>query len=140
MSVPDHVRVFLDEQPVGVLATTRPDGSPRQSLVYHLVDGDTLLISTESKRAKARDVVRTGRASYCVMGHLPPYPAVTVEGAARIISSGAGEATARIFARIMGKEPDEPLTDEALAQMDRVILELSVDHVYGLSYIPEPPA
>jgi PPOX class probable F420-dependent enzyme len=140
MTMPDHVRAFLDEQPVGVLATTRADGTPRQSLVYHLVDGDRVLVSTESKRAKARDVVRTGKASYCVMGHLPPYPAVTVEGPARIVTAGAGEATGKIFARITGKEPDEPLTDEAVAQMDRVILELTVDHVYGLSYIPEPPA
>jgi hypothetical protein len=33
-----------------------------------------------------------------------------------------------------GCDPPE-LTDKTLADMDRVILEISVDHVYGASYL-----
>lgn len=130
----DRVRAFLDEHPVGVLATQRPDGSARQSVVYHVIDGDRILISTEATRAKARDVVRTGRASYCVLGHEKPFPSVTVEGPARILTEGIGETTARLFGRISGQAPAEPPSDEALAEMGRVILELTVDHVYGVAH------
>lgn len=130
----DNVRTFLDAHPVGVLATQRPDGSARQSVVYHVVDGDRILISTESKRAKARDVVRTGHASYCVLGHEKPFPSVTVEGPARILTEGIGEPTARLFGRISGQPPADPPTDEALAGLDRVILELTVDHVHGVAH------
>ena len=49
------VAQFLDEIPVGVIATIREDGKPRLSTVYFLRDGDSILISTESKRGKARD-------------------------------------------------------------------------------------
>ncbi|MEQ4720699.1 pyridoxamine 5'-phosphate oxidase family protein [Nonomuraea sp. B19D2] len=88
------VRDFLDGQTAGVLATTRPDGTARQSVVYFALDGDRLLISTEPRRAKAKDVERTGRASLCVIGPTAPYPSVTLEGAARIRATGIGADTA----------------------------------------------
>jgi PPOX class probable F420-dependent enzyme len=131
----DAVRAFLQEQPVGVLGTQRRDGSLRQTPVYHVLDGDRVVISTLGKRAKARDVRRTGRASYCVLAHAKPYASVTVEGPARIVSSGIAAPTARLMARITGQEPANQLTDEMLASMDRVILELHVEHVYGVSYV-----
>lgn len=134
MGLTDNVRAFLDAQPVGVLATARPDGSTRQSVVYHVREGDRLLISTESKRAKARDVERTGHASYCVLGHEKPFPSVTVEGPARVLTEGIGAPTARLFGLIFGQEPDEALSDEALAAVDRVIIELTIDHVYGVAH------
>ena len=134
MALTDNVRAFLDAQPVGVLATQRHDGSARQSVVYHVREGDRLLISTESKRKKARDVERTGRASYCVLGHTKPFPSVTVEGSARVLTEDIGDPTARLFGLIFGEAPGEPLTDEALAAVDRVIIELTIDHVYGVAH------
>ena len=132
-----NVRRFLEQQRIGVLATTRADGSFRQTVVNHVMDGDRVLISTEGKRAKARDVRRTGRASYCVLGHEKPFPSVTVEGPARILTTGIAEATTRIFESITGEKPADPLTDEILAGVDRVILELTVEHVYGVSHMEE---
>jgi hypothetical protein len=72
-SLTSELREFLDANVVGVLATAGGDGSPRQSLVYFVREGDRLLISTLRDRLKARDVGRTGRASLCVMGHVRPY-------------------------------------------------------------------
>lgn len=133
----DTLRRFLEDQPVGVLATERPDGGIRQSVVYHVLEGPRLLVSTESKRAKARDVERTGRASYCVMGHGPPFPSLTVEGPARILTDGIGEATARIMAKILGEPPGEVPSDADLAAVDRVILEIVIERVYGASYLED---
>jgi PPOX class probable F420-dependent enzyme len=129
------VREFLAEQPVGVLATTRRDGSVRQSVVYHVADGERILISTTSDRGKAHDVRRAGRASYAVLGHAKPFPQVVVEGAARIVESGIAEPTMRIFERISGSRPASPLTDEMLAGMKRVILEITIEKVRDVSYV-----
>jgi PPOX class probable F420-dependent enzyme len=131
----DAMRAFLAEQPVGVLATTRRDGGIRQSMVYHVCDGDRILISTESGRGKAHDVRRTGRASYAVIGHAKPYPQVVVEGRARILSTAIAEPTRRIFERISGGRPAAPLSDEMLAGMKRVILELTIEEVRDASYL-----
>jgi PPOX class probable F420-dependent enzyme len=131
-----ELRDFLDDQRVGVLATAGADGRPRQSVVYYVRDGDRLLISTESKRHKARDVVRTGWGSLCVRGDEQPYPSAVLSGAAEIVTEGIGPATAAIMRRIAGMaEPPEPQSDEALAAIDRVILTITIERVSAVNYI-----
>jgi PPOX class probable F420-dependent enzyme len=135
-AVTDRLGDFLDANPVGVLATAASDGRPRQSLVYFARDGDRLLISTLADRLKARDVRRTGWASICVMGHQPPYPSATFSGAAQILTENIGPATAQVAQQMTGAdEPPEPMSDEALAEVGRVILEIRIDRVSGVSYI-----
>ncbi|WP_188194797.1 TIGR03618 family F420-dependent PPOX class oxidoreductase [Nonomuraea sp. SYSU D8015] len=128
------VRDLLARHPAGVPATTRPDGGVRQSVVHFALDGDRLLVSTEPARAKAKDVRRTGRASLCVVGAAPPYPSVTLEGVARIRTAGIGPDTARVWSRIGGQNAG-PLSDADLAAMNRVIVEITVERVYGGSYL-----
>ena len=131
-----ELRAFLDAEPVGVLATLSDGGKPRQSLVYHVRDGDRLLVSTVAGRLKERDVRRSGWASLCVMGHAPPYPSATFSGAARILTNDIGVPTARIAQRLTGAdEPPKPLTDEALAEVGRVLIAIDVDRVTAAAYI-----
>ena len=130
------LRDFIATEPSGVLGTRRPDGRPRLTVVRHLLDGDRILISTEATRAKARDVARDGWASYCITGHRAPYPCVTVEGAARIVTEGAGATTTRIFEQMTGNPMEDPLTDDAVAAMGRVVIELTVERAYGATHIP----
>ncbi len=132
----DPLRAFLDEHTVGVLATAAPDGKPRQSLVYFARDGERLLISTLAGRLKARDAERSGWASLCVMGHEPPYPSAAFSGPAEILTEDIGPSTARIMQRITrADEPPEPLSDEALAEVGRVILSIKVERVSAANYI-----
>jgi uncharacterized pyridoxamine 5'-phosphate oxidase family protein len=60
----DVVARFLDEIPVGVLATIRKDGTVRQPTVTFVRGGERVFASTESKRAKARDIERIYNVSY----------------------------------------------------------------------------
>ena len=128
---------FLDANPVGVLATESPEGTPRQSLVYYARDGERLLISTLADRHKARDVRRSGWASLCVMGHEPPYPSATFSGPAEILTNDIGAATAKIMQRISNAaETPEPMSDEALAEVGRVLLAITIERVTAANYIP----
>jgi PPOX class probable F420-dependent enzyme len=134
--LPDGVQAFLDEQPVGVLATRSAAGRVHQSIVYYVRDGDELLISTEAPRRKARDVEETGWASICVMGHERPFPSITVSGAATIRREGIGAATARVAQRMLAlDEPPEPQSDEALAGVGRVIIAVEVERLGPASYL-----
>ena len=135
----EDLREFLDANRVGVLATGAPDGRPRQSLVYFARDGERLLSSTLADRLKARDVTRTGWASLCVMGHEPPYPSATFSGPAEILTNDIGAATATIMQRIANAaEPPEPMSDEALAEVGRVLLAITIERVTAANYIPSP--
>ena len=121
------VRAFLEGRRVGALATTTPDGRPRQSIVYYALAGDAVLVSTLADRAKARDVERTGWASLCVVGDEAPFPSATVAGPAEIVTVGTGDLTALVMQRITGADaPPEPQTDDALAAVGRVVLRIDV--------------
>jgi PPOX class probable F420-dependent enzyme len=134
----DELRGFLDAHRVGVLATTAPDGKPRQSVVYYARDGDRLLVTTLSTRLKAKDAERTGWVSLSVRGDEQPYPSATFAGSARILSEEIGPLTALIVQRITGaNEPPEPQTDEALAAVDRVVLAVTVERVSAVTHLPE---
>jgi PPOX class probable F420-dependent enzyme len=136
-----ELREFLDANRVGVLATIASDGKARQSLVYYARAGDRLLISTLKDRLKARDARRAGWASLCVMGHEPPFPSATFAGPAEILTENIGPLTAVIAQRMTGAdEPPEPMSDEALAEVGRVILAIDIDRVSAVSYIPAPSA
>jgi predicted pyridoxine 5'-phosphate oxidase superfamily flavin-nucleotide-binding protein len=126
----DEVRELLALSEVGVLATQRPGGGIRQSVVYFIADGDRVLVSSESKRTKCRDIVATGRASLAVYGAERPHSGVAVEGPARVLTEGIGELTSRLFERIFGAAPQDELSDEVLASIDRVIIEITVEHAH----------
>ena len=128
---------LLDSQRVGVLATISADRKPRQSVVYYARDGERLLVSTESKRLKARDVQRSGWASLSVRGDEQPYPSAVFSGPAEILTEEIGPLTASVMQRLAGTpEPPEPQSDEALAGIDRVILAITVEKVTSVNYLP----
>jgi hypothetical protein len=127
---------FLDAHRVGVLATVDDVAMPRQSVVYYVRDEESLLISTESKRLKARDVRRSGWASLCVLGHERPHPSAVFSGHAEILTENIGPATAAIMQRIAGlPEPPAPESDAALAAIDRVILAITIEAVSAVNYL-----
>lgn len=132
---------FLDSNPVGVLATPTGDGKARQSLVYFVRDGERLLISTLADRRKAEDVRRGRWASLCVMGHKAPFPSATLSGPAEILTENIGSSTALIMQRMTAAdEPPEPMSDEALAGVGRVILAITVERVAAVNYIEQATA
>jgi PPOX class probable F420-dependent enzyme len=134
----DQLREFLDAHHVGALATASEEGKPRQSVVYYVRDADRLLISTMSERLKAKDVERSGWASLSVRADEQPYPSATFSGPAEILTENIGQPTARIMQRIAGMdEPPEPQSDEALAEIDRAILAITVDRVNAVTHMGE---
>jgi hypothetical protein len=127
--IPDLPSIdFLDAR---VLATLDGVAMPRQSVVYYVRDERRILISTESKRLKARDVGRSGWASLCVLGPERPHPSAVFSGPAEILTENIGAATAAIIQRIAGlPEPPEARSDEALAanhRRGRDVRQLSAD-------------
>ncbi|MBV9153273.1 MAG: hypothetical protein JO204_16025, partial [Alphaproteobacteria bacterium] len=105
-------------------------------LVYFAREGDRLVISTLADRLKAQDVRRSGWASLCVMAHEPPYPSATFSGSAEILTENIGPPTARVMQRITrAPEPPAAMSDEALGEVGRVILAITVERVTAASYI-----
>lgn len=130
----DDLAAFLDARTIGVLGTTRPNGTPRLATVYFVRGGDTVYISTERTRGKASDVAHTGVASLCVNGSEAPYPSVALEGRAELLKSGAGAWSSTIFERMTGQPLDAPMADDALAEIGRVVIALTVERITGRAW------
>jgi hypothetical protein len=101
-----------------------------------LVDGHVRASQVRGRSLKAQDVRRNGWASLCVMGHRPPYASATFSGPAEILTEDIGGPTARIAQRISGAaEPPEPMSDDTLAEVGRVILAIAIERVTAANYI-----
>jgi hypothetical protein len=73
------------------------------------------------------------------MGHEPPYPSATFSGPAEILTNNIGGASAKIMQRITdAAETPEPISDEALAEVGRVLLAITIERVTAANYIPSP--
>lgn len=77
------MRDFLDEPRLGVLATVDPDGSPHQTVMWYLLEGDEILFNTARGRRKPANLARDPRVSLMVEDR---YRFVRVTGRVREIA------------------------------------------------------
>jgi hypothetical protein len=71
------------------------------------------------------------------MGALTPYPSATFSGRAEILTNDIGASTVNLMGRITdAAEPPEPMGDEALAEVGRVLLAITIERVTAANYIP----
>jgi PPOX class probable F420-dependent enzyme len=95
---PDEINAFLDrENPalVGVVGTTRADGSPHVVPVWYRWDGHDVRVWTHEERLWVRNLRRDPRIAFSVQEARPPYGAVTIRGRAEL-STGGADAEAEI--------------------------------------------
>ena len=117
---------FLAAHQWAVLATTRRDGTPQQSLVGYAIDQTgRIVISTKAYTAKWHNAVRQPHVSLTVVEgrtHLVVYgPAHPV-----IDDPQRAELTADVFARLTGgSRPDPTSLVSALDEQQRTILQIT---------------
>lgn len=124
------VRAFLDEVHFGTLATVNPQGIPSQVLVWYMLDGSDILISTPAKSYKVRNLRSNSWASLSV-SEGPRY--LTVRG--RTTMDEDPERSAALYRQIATRYLGAEAAERWLAQAtrrgaaDRVTLRLSIEHV-----------
>jgi PPOX class probable F420-dependent enzyme len=88
----DEINAFLDQEGpalVGVVGTTRADGSPHTVPVWYRWDGHAVRVWTHDERLWVRNLRRDPRIAFSAQEMKPPYGAVTMRGHARIRTAGA---------------------------------------------------
>lgn len=66
MVLSDEVRNFLNERRFAVLGTVNPDGTIHQSVMWYLLDGDTIVMNTRKGRVKFRNMTERQNVSLCI--------------------------------------------------------------------------
>ena len=122
ISITPEMATFLAERHLAPLTTLRADGSPHVVAVGFSFDAATGLVRviTSGASVKARNAARGGRAA---VSQVDGRRWATLEGEARLVTDGAGVATAVAGYAARYRQPGE--------RADRVAIEIAVDRILG---------
>ncbi|AXB47636.1 PPOX class F420-dependent oxidoreductase [Amycolatopsis albispora] len=131
-------RDLLAESKLGVLATIKADGRPQLSPVttYYDREAEIIYVSLTEGRAKTKNLRRDPRASLEVTS-ADGWSWATADGTATLIGPGADphgpevEALVDYYRKAAGEHPDWDEYRSVMVSDRRVLLKLSVEHVYG---------
>jgi len=143
-------RQFVYEHRTCVFGYARKADGPAMTVVYYVVEGDELLVSTMARRAKARAVDRDGRVSMCVLDEHWPVRYLQVYGNA--VVDRDPDLAADVLVRVIGLMAGEEVPAERYPQIaqlardeERVVIrvrpyatfETPPRHVYKMSDIDD---
>ncbi|MFD7658696.1 PPOX class F420-dependent oxidoreductase [Actinosynnema sp. NPDC059797] len=135
---PFDPRALLAETPIAVLATIKSDGRPQLSPVMHHYDreNELLYVSMTEGRAKTANLRRDPRAALEVT-RADGWAWATAEGSVTLTGPSTDprgpevDALVEYYRRAAGEHPDWEEYRTTMVSERRVLMTLSVEHVYG---------
>ncbi|MGW4328974.1 TIGR03618 family F420-dependent PPOX class oxidoreductase [Nocardia sp. NPDC004573] len=130
---PAGLRQVLDAPVFGVVGTIQPDGSPHQSVVWILRDGDDVLFAVGAGSRKERNLRRDARVSVLVNPPERPYTYAAIHGTATLSAEGGLELRDRLARKYTGMTYLEHNPEAAARYGDTPMLVVRVtpDRVVG---------
>lgn len=126
---PEERRQFVRSHRTAVFGYRRAADGPAMSIVYYVMEGDDILVSTMGARAKANAVARDPKVSLCVLDEAwpPTYLQVYCDATVEHDREGTVDLMMRIAEVMSGRELDasiRPLVAEGAEREGRVVLRL----------------
>ena len=123
-------REFVLSHRTALFGYNRRQDGPAMTVVYYVVDGDDILVSTMAERAKAKAVKRNQKVSLCVLTETWPFTYVQVYCDAKVETDHDANVDLgmRIAGVMAGKPmPEEvrPMIAEGVQRENRVVLRLT---------------
>ena len=123
-------KVFVRAHRTAIFGYNRRQDGPAMTVVYYVMDGDDILVSTMAARGKAKAVARNPRVSFCVLDEQWPPTYLLVYATARIVT--AFDAVVDLRMRIAGLMAEQPIPEshrpdiaETTRREQRVMLRLT---------------
>jgi PPOX class probable F420-dependent enzyme len=123
-------REFVAEHRTAMFGFGRRDHGPAMSIVYYVMDGGDILVSTMAERGKAKAVARNPKVSLAILDEQWPPTYLLVYGDARIETEidAVTDLTMRIAGVMAGEPMPEdvrPAVREAAMEEQRVVLRVT---------------
>ena len=114
-------RDFVYKHRTCIFGYNRMDHGPAMTVVYYVLDGEDLLISTMAARAKARAVQRDPKVSLCILDEQWPLTYLQVYGHATLEEDfdQAGDVMRRVVDLMAGTE----VSGTKLSEIERICRE-----------------
>ena len=90
---------LLDGRNFAHLSTLMPDGAPKVEPVWVVREGDRILVTTDAKSLKARNVARDARVALSVVAFDDPYEQLLVRGTVSEVRDDPDLSVLDTFAR-----------------------------------------
>lgn len=123
-------KAFVAEHRTAMFGFGRKHDGPAMSIVYYVMDGGDILVSTMAERGKAKAVARNPKVSLAVLDEQWPPTYLLVYGDARIETDV--DAATDLAMRIAGVMAGEPMPEEVRPAVregvigeDRVVLRIT---------------
>lgn len=114
-------RQFVRDHRTCVFGYARREHGPAMTVVYYVMDGDDILVSTMAERSKAKAVDRDPLVSLCVLDENWPVTYLQVYGTARL-ETGT-EQGADLLRRIVELMAGQPVPAERWEQIAKLAEE-----------------
>jgi PPOX class probable F420-dependent enzyme len=112
---PEKRRQFVRDHRTCIFGYNRKADGPAMTVVYYVMDGDDILVSTMDARSKAKAVDRDPHVSLCVLDEQWPPTYLQVYGTAVIDRDP--ERSADMLRRVIELMAGEPVPPERLPQI-----------------------
>ena len=123
-------RDFVRRHRTAIFGYGRKHDGPSMTVVYYVMDGDDILVSTMGGRGKAKAVRRNAKVSLCVLDEQWPPTYLVVYADARIDTDFG--TVVDLMMRIAGVMAGQPMPDavrslveETARREDRIVLRLT---------------
>jgi len=112
-------RQYVSDHRICIFGYGRKEHGPAMTVVYYVMDGDDLLISTMAERGKAKAVDRNGKVSLCVLDERWPLGYLQVYGTA--VLSRDRELATDVLTKVIGIMADEEVPESRRPQIEQMV-------------------
>ena len=133
IALPPHVRDFIAAPHFASVATVDADGSPRQAIIWYLLDGDQLVVNSRVGRRWPTNLLRDPRVYVAVFDEVDPLRWVGLLGTAEPVEDQP-RAQADIAAMARRYHHDDLATAERkirdFERMERISFRIRVRAIH----------
>jgi PPOX class probable F420-dependent enzyme len=112
-------RQFVRDHRTAVFGYGRGEHGPAMTIVYYVMDGDEILVSTMAERGKAKAVRRDPRVSLCVLDENWPVEYLQVYGTATLDDDF--DSAADVLRRVVDLMAGETMPSSTRASIERMV-------------------
>ena len=116
------------------LATLRPDGSPHVAPVWHLYDGEKLLILSSPSSVKVRNLRGDPRIGISIPRETEPHGFVQVTGTAQLSTEWDSKVLWDMSINYQGEEEGNRYAEQTYREMEFVLITVTPSRMVGWTF------
>ena len=125
----NELTVYLSQQWIAVIGTTKPNGTPHAAPVWYEYDSGLFYCFTPQSSVKIKNLTQNDAVTLCITGHERPYSYVIVEGKCEIQTQGVSAKALSITNRYLAGAEAEKFSRNVLENSSPVLLVITPSRI-----------